>query len=71
MHRALGGAPIFPVHRSACVGAGLTWRSLGRSLLANFNACAARLAPPKSAGQHTLRHLIKEYVRYAAINTKK
>jgi len=32
------------VHRSACVGAGLTWRSLGRSLLANFKACAARSA---------------------------
>jgi len=32
------------VHRSACVGAGLPWRSLGRSLRGNFKACAARPA---------------------------
>ena len=29
------GAPTLPGLRSACVGAGLSWRSLGRSLLAN------------------------------------
>jgi len=44
MHRALGGAPTSPVHRSAPVGRGLTWRSLGRSLLANFRAGSAWLA---------------------------
>jgi len=32
------------VHRSALLGQSLTWRSLGRSLLANFKACAARQA---------------------------
>jgi len=37
------GAPTSPVHRSACVGAGLTWRSLGRSLRAFVSACAAQL----------------------------
>jgi len=31
------------VHQSALLGQGLLWRSLGRSLLANFNACAAQL----------------------------
>ncbi len=34
MHRALGGAPTLSVQ----------WRSLGRSLRANVNACAAWLA---------------------------
>jgi len=33
------------------VGAGLTWRSLGRSLLANFNACAALLRLAAGCGQ--------------------
>jgi len=37
------GAPTSPVYRSACVGAGLTWRSLGRSLRAFVSACAAQL----------------------------
>jgi len=32
------------VHQSPCFGAGLLWRSLGRSLRGNFNACAARQA---------------------------
>jgi len=32
------GAPTSSVHRSACVGAGLTWRSLDRSLRGNFTA---------------------------------
>jgi len=38
------GAPVFPIHQSALLGQGLLWRSLGRSLPANFNACAARPA---------------------------
>jgi hypothetical protein len=37
------GAALCPVHQSALLGQGLLWRSLGRSLLANFNACAAQL----------------------------
>jgi len=32
------------VHRSALLGQSLTWRSLGRSLPANFIACLARQA---------------------------
>jgi len=39
----LGGAALYPVHQSALLGQGLLWRSLGRSLLANFKACAALL----------------------------
>jgi len=39
------------VHRSACVGAGLTWRSLGRSLRAFVSACAAQqLLQPGGGG---------------------
>jgi len=38
------GAPVFPIHQSALLGQGLLWRSLGRSLPANFIACSARLA---------------------------
>jgi len=41
MPRALGGAPTLSVHQSALLGQGLLWRSLGRSLLANFSAGAA------------------------------
>jgi len=43
------------VHQSALLGQGLLWRSLGRSLLANFIACTALLrllaaaAQPKAA----------------------
>jgi len=48
MHRALGGAPVSPGHRSACVGAGLTGRSLGRSLRACDSACAAWPASDKA-----------------------
>jgi len=32
------------MHQSALLGQGLLWRSLGRSLPANFIACSARLA---------------------------
>jgi hypothetical protein len=37
----LGAAPVSCVYQSPCFGAGLLWRSLGRSLLAN--AMRARL----------------------------
>jgi hypothetical protein len=57
MHRALGGAPVAPGHRSAPVGRGLTWRSLGRSLRGNFIACAAQLwlAPGAGGASHSVR----------------
>jgi len=38
------------VHQSPRLGAGLLWRSLGRSLLANFSACAAQLWLRPGAG---------------------
>jgi len=64
------------VHRSAPVGRGLTWRSLGRSLRANVNACAAQLAPLCGAASSPTRYYNKNrsfqrFVRIAAINTKK
>jgi len=34
-YRALGRAPVSCLHQSPRLGAGLLWRSLGRSLLAN------------------------------------
>jgi len=48
------------VHQSALLGQGLLWRSLGRSLLANFKACAALLrllaaaAQPKAAASKSI-----------------
>jgi len=55
------------VHQSALLGQGLLWRSLGRSLLANFKACAALLrllaaaAQPKAAAS-SIKYL-KNYGR--------
>jgi len=37
-------ASTSPEHRLPSLGLGQTWRSLGRSLPANFIACSARLA---------------------------
>jgi hypothetical protein len=45
------GAAVSCVHQSPCLGAGLLWRSLGRSLRANFNACAALLWLAAGCGQ--------------------
>jgi hypothetical protein len=69
MHRALGGASTSRVQ----------WRSLGRSLRANFNACAAQLVLQPGGGrlQHQRPHwhvitskkqIFLGFVRYAAIN---
>ncbi|OGX19966.1 MAG: hypothetical protein A2Y00_01860 [Omnitrophica WOR_2 bacterium GWF2_43_52] len=44
MGTAAWAAPVSSVYQSPCLGAGLLWRSLGRSLLANLKACAARQA---------------------------
>jgi len=51
------GAALCPVHQSALLGQGLLWRSLGRSLLANFNACAAQLGLRLGAGGRSPRVL--------------
>jgi len=36
MGTAAWAAPVSPAYQSPCLGAGLLWRSLGRSLLANL-----------------------------------
>jgi hypothetical protein len=78
-----GGLPYLPFHRSACVGAGLAGRSLGRSLPANFRACSAQLGLRPGGGgrspsvltgkllQTKKQKFLEAFVRYAAINTKK
>jgi len=58
MHRALGGAPTLSVQ----------WRSLGRSLPANFIACSAllaalRLPPPSRKAESVLTASFKEQKR--------
>jgi len=60
MFTAPWGAALCPVHQSALLGQGLLWRSLGRSLLANFKACSALLrllaaaAQPKAAASKSI-----------------
>ena len=70
MGTAAWAAPVSCVHRSALLGQSLTWRSLGRSLLADFIACSARLRlaaevagePPAACVQ--INQFIRTVVRF-------
>jgi len=55
------------MHQSALLGQGLLWRSLGRSLRANFIVCAARLCPAKNGGVSVQNKIfLGKIVRYIA-----